>query len=162
MGRTVGVWYLTVLFASLGLLSIIAWDALRGRSHDHALALSPSPTAPEPANSSSQRSQTPHPKPSAAEPSAPPAGLRGTFSAQAMQQTTPPAPAPVVIASPAVAVPPPPWPSGTVTTTFTKLGRLTGASPREDHSQNCLAAWDPLTHMTKEEWKKACGRAPRN
>jgi hypothetical protein len=164
MGRTVGVWYLTVLFASLGLLSIIAWDALRGRSHDPALSLSP--TATEPGNSSSQRSQTPHPKPSAAEPSEPPAGLRGTFSAQAMQQTTPPAPAPVVIASPAVAVPPPdvqpPWPSGTVTTTFTKLGRLTGASPREERPQNCLAVWDPQTHMTKEEWKEACGRAPRN
>jgi hypothetical protein len=69
MGRTVGVWYLTVLFASLGLMSIIAWEA--------------------PGNSSSQRSQTPHPKPSAAEPSEPPVGLGGTFSAQAMQQSAP-------------------------------------------------------------------------
>ena len=51
MRRTAGVWYLAIFFASVGLLSIIAWDALRGRSHDHVLALSPSPMAAEPGNS---------------------------------------------------------------------------------------------------------------
>ena len=170
MRRSPGLWYLAILVASVGILSIFAWDALRGRSRDHVLTLAPSPASLATESSGPPRSLIPQPKPSAVEPNTAPEARIAAFGTQAAQQAMPTPSAPVVIPPPAVAVPTPelqaiaPWPFATVTTTFTKLGRLSGASPgdRGKRPQNCLALWDPETHMTKEEWKSACERAPLN
>ena len=171
MRRSPGIWYLAILFASIGLLSIIAWDALRGRSRDRVLALDPSPVARESGNSRSPRSQAPQPKQAVAEPGALPEARIATSGQQTFQQATTTPPVPVAIPPPAVTVTAPvpegqpiaAWPFATATTTFTRLGRLSGAPPSDGkRSPNCLSLWEPATHMTKEEWKAACERAPRN
>jgi hypothetical protein len=161
MRQALGVSYVVVVLVSVGLLSIIAWDALRNPSRDHALALSPSPTPAGP-----QISQT---RQSATAPNTPSEDRTAAFGTKAGQPATPTHPVAIAGSPPAVAPPTPQvqpiaqWPFATVTTTFTRLGRVTSAVPRNDgsQSQNCLALWDPETHMTKEEWKVACIRAPR-
>ena len=168
MQRAPGVWYLAVFCASVLLLSIIAWDGLRDRSREHVLATEPSPAIRGTGSSDSPRSQIAQP---AAEPSVPPDARMAAVGTKAMQQAAPTPPALVALPPPAVAVPAPEvqppiasWAFATVTTTFTKLGRLSVAVPsnRGRRSQNCLALWDRETHMTKEEWQAACKRAPRN
>ena len=159
MRRGAGVWYLAIFVASVGLLSIIAWDALRGRSRDRFLTLSPSSTSAE---SNIQVRQ------STVTPSTPPTVPKAASIIQAVQRVTPTPSVAIAVPTPAIVVPSPevetiaPWPLGTATTTFTKLGRFTSATPRNDGKRSCLEVWDPETHMTKEEWKTACERAPRN
>ena len=166
-GSSHGVWYVAVFFVSLSLLTIMAWDGLRGRSPDHRLALDPPNVPRAPGNSGPPGSPITETRQSAVDPSPLPADRTAAF---ATQLATPTPPAPVVIPPPAVSMAAPdvpaiaPWLSATVTTTFTRLGRLSVASPGDDgkRSQNCLAVWDRGTHMTKEEWKAACERARRN
>jgi hypothetical protein len=164
MLRSQGIWYSAVAFASFGLLSVIALDALRGQSHERILA---HPTSPAPADAANGKAPKSHIA-SATEPDLAPATR--SFGLQATQQT-PPAPRELAVVPPlAVAVPTPevrpiaPWAAATVTTTFTKLGRLSVAPPGEGGTrpQNCLALWDLATHMTKQEWKAACERSLRH
>ena len=162
MLRSPGVWYLVILFASLGLLSAVALDALRGRSHDHVLA--PSPVTVGAEHSGSPGSQKTLTEQLAGGPSAPPATRISAFGTQAVQATLAQA-APAPTPSPVVAAPTPamqaipPWPSATVTTSSTPTESSAVALPRR--SQECFASWDRETHMTKEEWKAACERMPR-
>jgi hypothetical protein len=157
----VGIWYLATVFASVALLSIIALDAWRGQSHEHDLSRQTSSAPKETTNRDAPKSRFT----SVTEMSA--AASARSFGTQGVPQT-PPSPVlgvvqPTAVASSAHAVQSiPTWSFTTVTTTFTKLGRLTVASPRDGRkrSQNCLALWDLATHMTKEEWKVACERSP--
>lgn len=164
MRRFAVIWPLAILS---GLFSIIAWDALSRR--DHVLVRDPSPAARE--SRWSLTSQTPQSVPSAAKPSMPPEVRIAAFVSKAMQQaiTSPPT-VPVVIPPPVVAAPAAqmpslaPWSITTETAAFTEPGRPSGVAPSDgaQRSQNCLDLWDPDTHMTKAEWKTACGRASRN
>ena len=165
MHRGPGVWYLAVFCVSVLLLSIIAWDGLRDRSREHVLAPEPSPPTRGTGSSGLPGSQP------AAEPSVPPDARIAAVGTKAMQQAAPTPPALVALPPPADAVPAPEvqppiasWAFATVTTTFTKLGRLSVAASTNSgkRSQNCLALWDRETHMTKEEWQAACKRAVRD
>ena len=165
MRRFAVIWPLAILF---GLFSIVAWDTLSQRAN-HVLARDPSPAALR--TSGSLASPIPQSIPSTAEPSTPLEVRIAAFVSKTMQQaiSSPPS-IPVVIPPPDVATPaaqvPPLAPRSIIseTPTFTELGRPSGAAPSEGarRPQNCLDLWDPDTHMTKAQWKAACGRAPRN
>jgi hypothetical protein len=168
MLKTPGVWYLVTLFASLGLLSAIALDALHGRSPGHVLAFAPSPASGGAKSSGLPGSQAPQIKPlvAAADPSAPPATRTSAFGTQAIQ-AAPPAPSGITPAPPSVIAPTPAvqampqWPPAAVTTSTPSIpaGGWSVSVPRR--SQECAATWDRETHMTKEEWKAACERTQR-
>src|SRR5262245_17002983 len=117
MLKSPGIWYLATLFASLGLLSVIALDALRSRPNDHVLTrklATPggprSKEAPVP-----QMTETRH---AVADPSlssvirAPPlsADVAATSAKPASVATPQPAPTSAPLAQPTV-----PWTSVTVT-----------------------------------------------
>jgi hypothetical protein len=166
MLRSPGIYYLVIVFASLGLLSLIALDALRGRSHDHVRAArtSPDPNGPRDSRSGSQN----FPIKPVAETVTLAAPRIPAFGPRAEQQATPATTAAVAIPPSAVDPAPAvqavaPWSIATVTTSFTRAARSSVAAPGEAarRSPNCLAVWDRETHMTKDEWKAACGRAPR-
>lgn len=169
MLRSPGVWYLATLLASLGLLSALALDALRGRSQDHVLARDPSPASRVAGRGEQPASQVTQARQPAAEPSTPPAARMVAFGTQAMQGAAPAPPA--VVATPPVvsAVPAPqrqaitPWFTDTVTTSFKRAGGLSAplSGDRGTRLPGCLVSWDRETHMTKEEWKAACDRTPR-
>ena len=156
MQRFAVIWPLAILF---GVLSIIAWDAL-SRARD------PSPAARGTVSRGSLTSQIPQSMPSATEPNTPSEVRIAAFVSRAMQQavSSPPT-VPVITSTPAAQVPPlAPWSITSETAAFTELGRPSGAASSEGarRSQNCLDLWDLDTHMTRAQWKAACGRAPRN
>src|SRR6478736_465444 len=99
MRRGAGVWYLAIFVAPVGLLlSIIAWDALRGRSRDRFLTLSPSSTSP---GSNIQIRQ------STATPSTPHAVSKAASIIQAVQRVTPTPSVAIAVPTPAIVVPSP-------------------------------------------------------
>ena len=162
MQRFAVIWPLAILF---GVLSIIAWDAL-SRARDHVIARDPSPAARGTVSRGSLTSQIPQSMPSAAEPNTPSEVRIAAFVSRAMQQamSSPPT-VPVITSTPAAQVPPlAPWSITSEAATITELGRPSGAASSEGarRSQNCLDLWDLDTHMTRAQWKAACGRAPRN
>ena len=155
MRRFAIIWPMAILF---GLLSIIAWDALTHRVRDQ------SPAARGTESRGSLTSRIPQSIPSAAEPNTPPEVRIAAFVPKGVLPTVPVViPPPAVVTSAAQGPPLAPWSITGETATFTELGRPSGApSEGVQRSQNCLDLWDPDTHMTKAQWKAACGRARRN
>jgi hypothetical protein len=166
MLKSPGIWYLATLFASLGLLSVIALDALRSRSNDHVLTRklaipggTRSKEAPVPQTTETRQADV--------DPSLSPVIRAPPFSADdaaaaasarpASVPTPPPAPASAPLPQPTA-----PWISVTVTEQIAEspdspLSRYGSKLPK-----HCLALWDRETHMTKDEWRAACGRIPGN
>jgi hypothetical protein len=152
MLKSPGIWYLTALFVSLGLLSLITVDALRDRSHDHLFTASP---VSETVNL--RPPQTRLPAVAASMPLADAPSAAGTHAAR---EASPAAHVATGASSPAPGVQVmSPWPSPSVKIS-TVAGRAAVPLPASGgaRTQPCAAAWDRDTHMTKEEWKTACRR----
>jgi hypothetical protein len=167
MLRSPLIWYLATLFASLGLLLAIALDALRGRPTDHML---PHNFASAGATGSTgalkpQRVETKQPTVDASARSVMQAHALPIDAAHAAASPTPdsvptpppqtPVPAPVPVAQTSA-----PWPSVTVTSSIAGSSSNASSAHERKRSNDCLALWDRETHMTKDDWKAACGRIP--
>jgi len=165
MLRSPLIWYLATLFASLGLLLAIALDALRGRPTDHML---PHNFASAGATGSTgalkpQRAETKQPAVDASARSAMQAHALPTDDAHAAASPTPdsvPTPPPETGAPAPVPQTSAPWPSVTVTSSIAGSSSNASSAHERKRSNDCLALWDRETHMTKEDWKAACGRIP--
>jgi hypothetical protein len=165
MLRSPLIWYLATLFASLGMLVAIALDALRGRPSDHIL--------PRNFASAGTTSSSGALKPQKAEAKQPviDASFRSVmqpraFHTDAAHAVASPAPVSVSTLPPETAAPTvpvaqtsAPWLSVTVTSSI--AGSSSKVSTAHERNPNdCFALWDRATHMTKEEWRAACGRIP--
>jgi hypothetical protein len=168
MLRSPLIWYLATLFASLGLLVAIGLDALSGRITDHIL---PRNVAGSGATGSTgaavkpRRAETKHPAADASSSSVKKPPALPIDGAQAAAPPAPvsiskPAPATPAAATVPVAPTSAPWPSVTVTNSIAASSSNASAADGRKRANDCLALWDRETHMTKEEWRTACGRIP--
>ena len=171
MLRSPIIWYLATLVASLGLLVVIALDALRGRPTDHIL---PRNLASVGATGSTgaltpQKVETKQPVVDASSGSAMKARAFPADDPHAAATPTPdtvsmPAPGTATVTPAPASVPLPqataPWPSVTVTSSIAESASNASLVNEPKRPNECLALWDRETHMTKEEWKAACGRLP--
>lgn len=167
MLRSPLIWYLATLLASLGLLVAVGLYTLRDRTTDHILPRNPtssgvtgSPGAVKP-----QWAETKQPAASASSSSVMQPPAFRTDAAQAAASSTPvsvPIPAPATPAPATVPIAPisAPWPSVTVTSSITASSSNAALADDRKRSNDCLTLWDRETHMTKEEWRAACGRIP--
>jgi hypothetical protein len=156
MLKSPGIWYLTALFVSLGLLSLIAVDALRDRSHDHLFTASPvSETVSRGSDLHPPQTRLP-----AVAASMPLDDAPSAASTHAPRENSPAAHVATGASSSAPGVQVmSPWLSASVKIS-TVAGRAAVPLPASGgaRTQPCAAAWDRDTHMTKEEWKTACRR----
>ena len=167
MFRSPLTWYMAVLFVSLGLLSAMVLDALRGRPTDHHHVLARNPAIPGATGGITEKRQ------GIVDPSPPPViHVPALRSLEA--RTASPAPVnPPTTAIPApVTQPSAPWSSITVTTSISESpsgissGELDAKKAHKGASKDtfaeqlksCQADWDPATHMTKDEWGATCRR----
>ena len=167
MLRSPLIWYLATLFASLGLLVAIALDGLRGRPTDHKLprTLASAGATGSPGALDPQKVETKQPVVGASSGSV--TQVRAS-PADAARAAAPPAPVSVPMHPPATQAAPTipvaqtgaPWPSVTVTSSIGDGSNDASSSLERKRPNDCLALWDRETHMTKEEWKAACGRIP--
>ena len=141
MRGSLGITYLVALSLSLGLLAIIAVDAMRRVPNAIESNSDAAPQAPTLAVAVPPVDASP-----------------STAGASAPQAALPPASGPAH-PSPQVV---PAWPSAVV-----QVSRVAGRAAvplprdREVTAKACLATWDRDTHMTKEDWKAACQRVAR-
>jgi len=167
MLRSSLTWYLVTLFASLGLLVAIALDALRGRPTNHIL--------PRNRVSVGTTGSTGALRPQTAETKQPVVGASSgsamqprAFPTDAAHAAATPTPASVTTPAPVTPAPAPvpvapttaPWPSVTVTSSIAGSSSDTSPAHEPKRPNECLALWDRETHMSKEEWRAACGRLP--
>src|SRR6476661_3982214 len=142
MRRSLSTSYLIALSVSLGLLAIVAIDAMRRSPNDLP------PTAQhKPSHGPSDTAQR---VPILAV-AAPPVDVPPP--APAPQVAPPSAPGPARSAPQDAST----WPSATVHVS-TVAGRAAVPLPRDSgpSEKPCVTRWDRDTHMTKEEWKAAC------
>ena len=150
MRGSLGITYLVALSLSLGLLAIIAIDAMRRVPNDQPLTAqreaiqSNSDAAPQ-----AQTLAVAVPLVDASP---------STAGASATQAVRPPVSGPAHPSPQAV----PAWPSAMVQVSRV-AGRAAVPLPRDSKvtAKACLSTWDRDTHMTKEDWKAACQRAAR-
>jgi len=166
MLRSPLIWYPATLFASLGLLVAIALDALRGRPTDHILPRN-NAGAGTTGSSGALKSQKAEMKQPVIDASFKSVMQPRAFHTEAAHAAVSPAPVSVSTLPPGTAAPAPvpvaqtsaPWLSVTVTSSIAASSSK-ASTAHEGHPNDCLALWDRGTHMTKEEWKAACGRMP--
>jgi hypothetical protein len=165
MLRSPGIWYLATLFASLGLLFVIALDFLRSRPYDHVLArkfaipgATGSARAPTPQMSETRQAVIDPSLPSVIR--EPPASSHATPAAAPATPVSVPMPLPATAGSAPVAKATAPWSSVTVTTQVAGNPNDPMPSHGSKRPQDCLALWDRETHMTWDEWRAACRRTP--
>jgi hypothetical protein len=77
-------------------------------------------------------------------------------AAQATSTAVPDAGAPAAPA-PGTIAPAPKLDNATATDDLT-TGTLSAPKTREQKLQDCMAIWEPATHMTKAQWKRTCNR----
>ena len=164
MLRSPLIWYLATLFASLGLLGIIALDVLRGRPTDHRLPRNfASAGASGTGALKAQKAETKQPVVDASSHGVQPRAFHADTAHPAASPwsvlISPPSPETPAPASVPRAQMSAPWPSVTVTSSI--AGSLSnGSSAHERNPNDCSTLWDRETHMPKEEWRAACRRIP--
>jgi Skp family chaperone for outer membrane proteins len=77
-------------------------------------------------------------------------------AAQATSTAVPDAGAPAPSA-PSTTAPAPKLDSATAADDLT-TGTISSPKTREQKLQDCMAIWEPATHMTKAQWKRTCNR----
>jgi len=150
MRRSLGVSYLVALSVSLGLLAIVAIDAMRRSPNDQPAAAQRKPS--QGPGVTAQRTPILAVAAPAVDGSAPPVSAPAPVTPPSQPGPAHPAPKDVSVSA---------WPSAMVQVS-TVAGRAAVPLPRDSGvpEKSCLARWDRDTHMTKAEWKAACQRTP--